>query len=275
MLIRMVRGGALGVAALAAVLAAGCGAPPSPARQAKFSEAAVVSIAPNADQFSPYILMVTPGTMVHWRNDDTLAHTVVTTPQQTSYLNPQTFALRIAPGQTGMVVFTTPGLYHYYDTGVAAWDTQWDRVEPMPTAPRYPEAMDGVIWVRGSVPNLPTQAANSVPYLHDMIAQEFVAIRTGGTVAWSNHDTEVHFFLPVLGWDAPINPVDFGLNDLQGSDTVPPNGQTQTLIFATPGLYYYYGFMRASVDPVQLRAYALTDASEYPISMDGFVLVSD
>jgi len=134
--------------------------------------------------------------------------------------------------------------------------------------------MDGIIWVQGSIPNLPMTARNYVVHLRDQIALNFVAVRTGGTVTWHNYDTDAHFFQPVLGWDAPINPADIGINNLEGSDEVPPDGGSRSITFDKPGLYYYYCFTHAAIDPVLLRVYAKEMASEYPIPMEGFVLVT-
>ncbi len=235
---------------------------------------ATVTIPQGQDIFDPYILPVQPRTTITWRNDDTVSHTIVTTPEQSIFLNPQSFSLTAAPGQSVTVTLTQPGVYYYYDKTEADWSPFYGRAAPHQGVPRYPMSMEGIIWVQGSIPGLPMIAQNSVVHLRDQIEKFVVAVHVGGTVSWTNHDTDPHFFQTVLGWDAPINPAEVGIDNLLGEDAMPPNGQTRTITFNTPGLYYYFCFTHAMVDPLLLRVYARKMASEYPIAMDGFVLVT-
>lgn len=233
-----------------------------------------VTIPKGLDVFAPFIVTVQPQTAVVWHNDDTVAHTIVTTPEHATFLNQQTLALTVAPQQSATFTFSQPGLYHYYDTKFATWSPAYQRVAPNTGVPKFPIAMDGVIWVQGSIPGLPKSAKNSVAHLKDRITLNFVAIQQGGSVTWHNYDTDAHFFQPVLGYDAPLNPADIGINNLRGSDVVPPDGESKSITFAKPGLYYYYCFTHAVIDPVLLRVVAAATASEYPIPMEGFVLVA-
>lgn len=74
-----------------------------------------VTIPQGQDTFEPFILPVKPNTAVTWKNNDTVAHTIVTTPDQNNFLNLQAFSLNVAAGQSVTFTFKTPGLYHYYD----------------------------------------------------------------------------------------------------------------------------------------------------------------
>jgi hypothetical protein len=73
---------------------------------------------------------------------------------------------------------------------------------------------------------------------------------------------------------AEINPIDIGVNRIAGTDDV-PGGDTITVIFDKPGLYYYYCVNHAHIDAVTHRAEAFKLASEYPIPMEGFILVTE
>jgi hypothetical protein len=92
-------------------------------------------------------------------------------------------------------------------------------------------------------------------------------------VGWLPYtDEDPHFVGLVEGWSAPVNPVDIGLYRIAGTDDV-PGGARISVLFDTPGLYYYYCRNHDQVDPLTHRARALPMASEYPIPMEGFVLV--
>jgi plastocyanin len=252
-----------------------CGDRPVSVQQQGAEVANTVTIPHGEDIFDPFILPVQPSVTMTWHNADTVAHTMVTTPEQNAFLNPQTFSLNVAPGQDATLTLTKPGVYYYYDQNEGSWSASYQRVMPNKGLPKYPIAMEGIIWVQGSIPNLPASVQNSVVHLRDEIATFVVAVRTGGTVSWQNHDTDPHYFMTVLGWDAPINPVEVGLDNLLGEDAMPPDGQTKSITFTKPGLYYYFCFTHATVDPVLLRVYARPMASEYPIAMEGFVLVTN
>ena len=231
-----------------------------------------VTIPQGQDTFEPFILPVKPNTAVTWKNNDTVAHTIVTTPDQNNFLNLEAFSLNVAAGQSVTFTFKMPGLYHYYDNTMSTWDTATARVAAKKEVPHFPLAMDGIIWVQGPISNLPSGGTNRIPNMHDDFATEFIAINQGGTVSWHNFDTDLHLLAPVPGWPAPINPAQIGINRIAGTDGV-PGGDTVTLIFNTPGLYYYYCATHAQIDATWHRALALKSASEYPVPMEGFVLV--
>ena len=234
---------------------------------------ATVTIARNQDLFAPFVLTVKPNTIVTWQNDDPIAHRFTTTSQQTIFLNPQSFSLTVGASAHSTFVFTRPGLYHYYETTQDSWNSTFSRVVAGKNLRHYPMAMEGVIWVQGAIRNLPSATINFVPGGHDIFTSEFLAIAPAGAVTWHNMDTDPHFVGLVPGWSAPINPVDIGLYRIAGIDDI-PGGASVTVLFPTPGLYYYYCRNHDQVDEVTHRARGLMMASEYPIPMEGFVLVA-
>jgi plastocyanin len=130
--------------------------------------------------------------------------------------------------------------------------------------------------VQGPLHKLPQSTINFVVQGHDMFASEFIAIATNGAVTWHNLDEDPHFVGLVAGWSSPsspINPVDIGLYRIAGTDEI-PGGDSITVLFTHPGLYYYYCRNHDRVDPQTHRAKPLMMASEYPIPMEGFVLVA-
>jgi plastocyanin len=234
---------------------------------------ATVIIERGQDSFAPFILPVMPGTIVTWKNEDDAVHTFRTTPDKQSFLNPQSFSFMVQAGQQVAFRFTRPGIYHYYETTKGTWNATFSRVAANNGLRHYPLSMEGVIWVEGAIPGLPLSAYNYVVAGHDMFAHEFQAIAVKGAVTWHNLDSDPHFVGPVAGWSPPVNPVDMGLYRLAGTDDV-PGGESVSVIFTTPGLYYYYCRNHDLVDPRTNRVQARTMASEYPIPMEGFVLVA-
>lgn len=231
-----------------------------------------ITLPRNEEQFSPFILVVQLHTTVIWNNADTVSHIVTTTAQQSQFLNRQAFSLRLPAGGKAQFTFNQAGLYHYYDPTRSSWNPALARVDANKGTPRYPLAMEGVIWIQGAISNLPTAALNYVLVGHDEFAREFLAIRQPGGVTWHNLDEDPHFVGLVGGWSGPTNPVDIGLYRIAGTENV-PGGATVTVLFNTPGLYYYYCRNHDQVDPLAHRARPLSKASDYPIAMEGFVLV--
>jgi plastocyanin len=279
LVVDLVVGGVLG-AVLGTTLFANRGhtasASPSPA----IPPLTTVTIAQSQDLFEPFILAVPPNTTVTWQNNDSVAHTIMTTPDQSPFVNLKAFSLTAAAGQRVRFKLVEPGLYHYYDPTMASWNTADARVAAKKGVPNYPLAMEGVIWVKGAISNLPSATTNRIPPMHDDFASEFLAL-TPGSVSWHNFDSDPHFVALVPGWSAAatpsqagINPTDLGINRIAGTADV-PGGDTIAVIFSKPGLYYYYCVNHARVDAATHRAEAFKLASEYPIPMEGFVLVTD
>jgi len=129
-----------------------------------------------------------------------------------------------------------------------------------------------VIWVQGFIGDLPSGATNRIPTGHDDFASEFVAITDIGTISFHNFDEDVHFVTLVPGQPASINPVSIGINRIGGTQDF-PGGENITIIFSTPGLYYFYCANHSLINKDWHRAQAFKQASEYPIPMEGFILV--
>lgn len=234
---------------------------------------ATVTIPTGQEIFAPFILVVQPGTLVTWQNHDSTAHTIATTSNHSAFLNPQAFSLMAATNQNVSLAFTKPGIYDYFDKTQATWDAADLRVKANKGVPNFPLAMEGIIWVQGPLSSLPSTTANIIPSGKDDFTTDFLAIRQGGTVSWHNNDTDIHFVGQVAGWSVPINPVNIGDNQLNGTDAAPPHGETKTMTYTTPGLYYYYCLAHATINTQWHRVQAHTDASEFPIPMEGFLLV--
>lgn len=277
----LVVGGILG-AVLGTTLFANRGATPSTSAQRTTTvpPLTTVTIPQGQGMFEPFILAVPPNTTVTWQNNDAVAHTIVTTPDQTLFLNLHAFSFTVAAGQRAGFKLVQPGLYHYYDPTWATWNTADARVAANKNVTNFPLAMEGVIWVKGAISNLPSATTNRIPPKHDDFVSEFLAV-TPGSVSWHNFDTDPHFVALAPGWSAmsdpsqaDINPTDIGVNRIAGTDDV-PGGDTITVIFSRPGLYYYYCVNHAHIDAATHRAEAFKLASEYPIPMEGFILVTD
>ncbi len=267
----------LAVAVLGATLLMACGSSRSSGPGTKSASppphTASVTIPQGQDLFTPFILPVQPNTMVTWQNNDTVSHTIMTTWDQSTFLNRQTFSLRVGAGQNVSFTFTKPGVYHYFDNTQASWDKKDERIKANTGVPNFPLAMEGVIWVQGHINGLPSSATNAIPKGKDAFIADFIAIAQGGTVSWHNGDTDKHFVALVDGWSAPINTADIGPYPIKGTDDAPPTGGTITVPFNAPGLYYYYCSAHADTNSTWHRAQAHKDASEAPIPMEGFVLV--
>jgi plastocyanin len=232
----------------------------------------VIRIPRGQSVFAPFIVSLVPGTTVIWTNQDAISHRVLTTPDRTAYLNPTPLALTIPAGGTIRHTFTVPGVYDYYDPALATWNATDHRVAAHQGLPSFPLAMEGVIYVQGAIAGVPEGATNPIPG-KDEFQSDFLAVVEGGSVAWYNADTDEHFITPVPGWSDPINPTDLGATPVEGTHGLPPNGETATIIFLEPGLYYVYCSAHAHLNPTWHRAAADAGASEYPIPMEAFVLV--
>lgn len=216
--------------------------------------------------FTPFLLAIQPGTRVSWQNEDTVAHNIATTSSQQAFLNPQAIRLSVAAGKIISFAFTRPGLYIYADPTQASWNGTDQRVSAHRGVPNYPLAMEGVIWVQGPLAGLSSSTTVTIPG-RDMFSPAVVALSPGGTVTWRNADRDEHIVAPVPGWQAPINPVTFSPLILTGEST-------RQRTFSTPGLYYYYCPIHASIQHTWKRAQAHKDASEAPIPMAGLLLVT-
>jgi plastocyanin len=241
--------------------------------QASAIPRATITIPRSQMLFTPFILVIQPGTRVSWQNRDGVAHTIVTTASSQAFLNPQAVRLSIPAGQTSTFAFMRPGLYDYFDPTQASWNRADRRVSARPGVPHYPLAMEGILWVQGPLTDLSSPVSNSIIPGHDEFSQDFIALPLAGTIIWHNADQDDHIIAPVPGWQAPINPLNPGQIVLKGTDAQ-PGGGTEKLTLSIPGLYYYYCPLHASVQSLWKRAQAHKDASEAPLPMEGFILVA-
>jgi plastocyanin len=258
------------------VILAACGASPTKTTQnvTPSPQAGIVTIPQDQELFTPFILSVQPGTRVTWQNSDTVPHTIMTTWDHGVFLNPEPFSLNVAAGQKASLTLTQPGIYDYFDNTQARWDTTDHRVAANQGVPNFPLAMEGIIWVQGHIDNVSAVTTNAIPDGKDDFTTDFLAIHQGGTISWHNSDTDDHFISLVPGWSKPINPVDLGAIRVKGTSSV-SDGETKDVVFPRTGLYYYYCAAHASVNTSWNRVQANKDASEAPIPMEGFVLVTD
>ncbi|MBV9231435.1 MAG: hypothetical protein JOZ18_19155 [Chloroflexi bacterium] len=234
---------------------------------------AAVTIPQAQELFAPFILTVQPGTTVTWQNSDTESHIIMTTWDHNSFLNPEAFSLKVAADQKASLTLRKPGLYDYFDNTQARWDNRDHRVAANKDVRNYPLAMEGIIWVQGSIEGLSSSMTNTIPRGKDDFTSDFLAIPQGGTVNWHNSDTDEHFVALVPGWSQPVNTVDPGVTAIKGTNGT-PGGETKPITFTQPGLYYYYCPSHATINTSWMRAEANKDASEAPIPMEGFVLVT-
>lgn len=260
----------------AACLLAGCRANHRPIstllHQASSALRATITIPHDQMLFRPFLLAIQPGTRVSWQNEDSVAHTIVTTATNTAVLNPQALRLSVAAGKTVSYALTRPGLYDYFDPTQANWNSTDQRVSARQEVPHYPMAMEGMLWVQGPLSGLSSPVTIIIPG-RDLFSQYAIALPQGGTAIWQNADQDEHRIAFVPGWQAPINPVNPGTLILKGRQTQPDGGRGR-LTFTTPGLYYYYCPLHASIQSTWKRAQAFKDASEAPIPMEGFILVT-
>src|SRR5713101_7476429 len=248
----------LAVVVFGATLLVGCGGATRTTTRGNNTTAhtASVSIPKSQQLFVPFILAVQPNTVVTWQNSDSVSHTIMTTWDQSTFLNPQAFSLVATAGQKVSFTFTRPGVYDYFDNTQARWVDKDQRVRANLGVPNFPLAMEGVIWVQGHISDVPSSAANVIPKGKDDFATDFIAIRSGGRVICHNGDTDKHFISLVYGWSAPINAVDLGPYQINGTASAPPRGGSTDVTFTTPGLYYYYCAAHADVNTTWHRVQA-------------------
>src|SRR5579883_1573252 len=140
--------------------------------------------------FTPFILVIRPGTRVTWQNEDTVVHVIVTTLSSKAFLNPQVVRLSVPAGKSIAFAFTKPGLYNYFDPTQAVWNGLDQRVAARKGVPHYPLAMEGIIWVQGPLGGLPPAVTNTIPGRDDF-SLDFTALPKGGTITWRNTDKDL------------------------------------------------------------------------------------
>lgn len=122
-----------------AVALAGCGGGSQSAVQGSSTTRVVV---PGGDRFAPFALVVTRGTAVTFHNADSDKHSVVSVPGASGNFNST-----IAAGASWTVTLHDAGLYRYYCSIHARYDSATQQVEGLPNADHPGQPMEGVIVV--------------------------------------------------------------------------------------------------------------------------------
>ena len=233
----------------------------------------------NSGLFMPFISVIASNSTLTFTNLDTVAHDIKTVPvadkSEAAFVNlGAPVSKAVNGGQSTTLTFTQPGIYDFYDDTQATIDPTYHRVSANKNAAGFPYAPEAVVWVKGSINDLPAKALNSVIAGNDAFQLDFVAVKQGGTVSWHNYDSDPHYVTQPTSFDG-LNPsqIGDGANKLLGKTDAPPNGETKSYTFGTAGLYYYYCTAHADFDSTLNRAKAHDNASIFPIPMEGFVLV--
>ena len=220
-------------------------------------------IIPNNDMFAPYIAQLNVGDTVTWVNEDTVLHTILTSPtMQGDAVNPTQFQFVLGPGKSASLTLRQPGLYYYY------CDAHATLVAGGPAAARtgvraFPVPMDGFLYVLGQ--GISASANQTVNMSSDnRFAPWLTIINPGGVVRWTNQSQRAITLHGVPGYGL-LNPTSLDLRVAPGSSAA--------ITFQTVGIYDYYSVESAKVVPVWLRPEALPGVAGYPVPMEGIVAV--
>lgn len=219
------------------------------------------AIAMRGDLFGPVVAVVTAGDTVTWTNQDATTHSVVAYPAQ-----PASFDATVAPGKTGTVTFTKPGIYRYYSKQDASYDANLNAVKANADGPAFPSPMRGVIVVLGKDGTLPTSGSNAITIPEDSMMFEpwDLTVKAGTTVTWTNEDGDMHVASPVPDYVTQTFP----------TLSLPGSGGTASHTFDQPGVYYYYCAVHARWDAGTGTMVPLTSYGSYPYVQDGIIVVT-
>lgn len=257
------------------ILFSGCGGVSVSRNQATGSSTATIAapggsgasnhtiIIPNNDMFAPYIAQLNAGDTVTWVNEDTVLHTILTTPTALGgVVNPTQFQFVLGPGKTASITLRQPGLYYYYCDAHATLPDDGAAIARKGVR-AYPVPMDGFLYVLG--PGISAPANQTVAMSADnRFAPWLTIINPGGVVHWTNQTSRLINVRGDPGYGL-LNPTPL---DFQ----VAPGG-TSAVTFQTIGIYDYYSAESAKVVPIWLRPEALPGAVGYPVPMEGIVAV--
>jgi plastocyanin len=222
-----------------------------------------VVVIPNNDIFAPYIMDMAAGDSVTWVNEDTVLHTIVTTPQALGgTLNPIPIQLVIAPGKAASMTLNQPGLYYYVcDAHASAQDTG-PAVAHTGVRP-YPLPMDGFLYVRGpGVSGAPNPEV--IMSSDDRFTPWITIVNPGATITWKNQTSQRLHLKGVPGY-GHVNPTNLAFDVAAGG--------TESTTFQVVGIYDYYTTEQARLDSVWLRPAAISGTAGYPAPMEGIVAV--
>ena len=219
------------------------------------------AIAMQNDLFGPVVAVVQTGATVTWTNQDATAHSVVGYPKA-----PAPFDITVAPGKTGHVTFTKPGVYRYYSKQDASYDAKLNAVKANAGTPAFPSPMRGVVVVLGKNDSLATTASDTVniPDTSMMFEPWAITVKAGTTVTWTNNDEDMHVAATVPGLAAAAMP----------TLSLPGDGGTASHTFSQPGVYYYYCPVHADWSASKDTMVPLKSYGSYPYIMDGLIIVT-
>jgi plastocyanin len=260
---------------LGLLLLSGCGGASVSGSQASRTSTATIAtygssgasnhtiIIPNNDMFAPYIAQLNAGDTVTWVNEDTILHTVLTSPTaQGNAVNPIQFQFVLGAGKSASLTLHQPGLYYYYCDAHASLPASGAAVAHTGMRP-YPIPMDGFLYVRG--PGISAATSQTVTMSADNHFTPWITVvNPGGVVSWKNQTQRAISVHGVPGYGL-LNPTSL---DVQ----VAPGGNT-SVTFQAVGIYDYYSTESAQLDPVWRRPEALPGAIGYPVPMEGIVAV--
>jgi plastocyanin len=211
--------------------------------------------------FGPVVAIVHVGESVTWTNLDDTAHSAVAFPADA----PQ-FQVAVAPGKSGSMTFTQPGVYRYYSREDACYNPQLNSVEANAASPAFPAPMRGAIVVLGKGDTVPLSASTTVNISDGSRLFEpwAVTVRTGSTVTWINHDCGMHVVATVPQLAATVMP----------TLSLPGDGGTASHTFRQPGVYYYDCSGYAEWDASRGTVVPLKSHGSFPHVMDGLVIVT-
>ena len=219
------------------------------------------AIAMQNDLFGPVVAVVQTGATVTWTNQDATAHSVVAYPKA-----PAAFDVTVAPGNTGSVTFTKPGVYRYYSKQDASYDAKLNAVKANADSPAFPSPMRGVVLVLGQNDSLAANASDTVtiPDTSMMFEPWAITVKAGTKVTWTNNDGDMHVAATVPGMAAATMP----------TLSLPGDGGTASHTFTQPGVYYYYCPVHADWSASKDTMVPLKSYGSYPYVMDGIIIVT-
>ncbi len=217
------------------------------------SVSTAVQITASGFLFSPIALVIPSGQSLTFVTQDATPYALALVPGA-----PATWpATTVRKGQTAQVTPGGAGVYHFYASAYATWDATLGVVVGLPTSPRYPVAMEGVVLVTGSGVTA-SAGAQVTAAATGVFTPEVVVISKGSTVTWTNATAGV----------CTVDSADDAFH------LTVEKGQTAAVVMPSAGAYYYYSATYAQLQPGNGQAVALQGvAPGYPATMQGWIFV--
>ena len=214
-------------------------------------QAAGTTVTIPGDSYLPAALMIEVGQTVTWVNKDSDPHVTAS-----ALGAPEEFILPTASGKSSSFKFTKPGLYPYYCVDHATYNAKLRRAVARKEADAFPIAMEGLVVVKG--PGFTGAPSVTVAISGGAYAPDIVVVQAGGQVTWTNGDTDAHAVV--------FNGVFVPKVDLAA-------GKSQSVTFANRGIYFFYDERYATYDSKLGLTAAKKGAPNFPIAMQGYVVV--